>query len=261
MRKYIVIKKIIGWSIIFFILLTINFIGYSGEIKDPKSSLNVEEVKPSNDYFGLEIKWSVENNIDSDISAKITYFNPEVFLTYVNYEAKLKSWSSQEKEQKKQEVLNSLNEYLIFRFFLKSKKNPEYTKIIDSDWQACLIDDLGNKYLPEKIKEEEAELKSSYSGIFYGRIIYVYFPKYNNFNGKPILTKDTRWMKIEISKNSKAKEFKWLFSQQQEGKERTSSYNYFYLCLKVFLLALLILQIFLAWITRPSVALRNIRNI
>jgi len=259
LRKYIVTKKIIGWSIIFFLLLTTNFIGYSEEIKDLESSLNVKESIPSNDYFGLEIKWSVENDIDSDISAKITYFNPEVFLTYVNYEAKVKSWSSQEKERKKQEALNLLNEYLIFRFFLKSKKNPEYTKIINSDWQVCLIDDLGNKYLPEKIEEGEVDLKCSYSGIYYGRIIYMYFPKYHN--GKPVLTKDTRWMKIEISKNSKVKEFKWLFLQQQEGKERTSSYCYFYLYFKAFLVILLILLIFLTWITRPGKALRNIRRI
>ena len=64
MRKYIVTKKIIGWSIIFFLLLTTNFIGYSEEIKDLESSLNVKESIPSNDYFGLEIKWSVENDID-----------------------------------------------------------------------------------------------------------------------------------------------------------------------------------------------------
>ena len=253
MRKDIAIKKIVCYIILF--LLASGFAVYAEEMEGLKPTLDVKEIKPSSGYFGLEIKWSVEEGMGSGISAKMTYMDPEVFLAYVNYEAEKENWSPQEKEEKKKEILNLLKKYLIFRIFLKHQDNTDYTKI--TNWRIFLTDDLGNKYLPEKTEEGKAELKRGFTGPYYGRVSYVYFPKYRASNDKPVLTEVTRWMKIELSQSSKVKEFKWIFFQ--EDIEKRSPY-YFYPYLKAFLVILLILLIFLVWITRPGKALRNTRG-
>ena len=199
--------------------------------------------------------------MDSAISAKVTYMDPELFLASVDHEAESKKWSPQErwtpeeKEEKKKEVLNLLKDYLVFKIFLKHPDDPDYTRI--TDWHVLLVDDLQNKYLPEKIEEGEGELRKGFAGPYYGRISYVYFPKHHASDGKPVLNEGTQWMKIELSQGSKAKEFKWIFFE--EGKEKRSPF-YFYPYLKASLIISLILLIFIVWITRPGKALRNIRS-
>ncbi len=152
--------------------------------------------------------------------------------------------------------LNLLKQYLVFKIFLKHPDNPDYTKI--TDWGILLIDDLQVKYGPERIEEGKAELRRGYAGPYYGRISYAYFPKYRASDEKPVLDEDTQRMKIELSQSSKVKEFEWIFFQ--EGKRERSPY-YFYPYLKASLVILLILLIFIVWITRPGKIPRNIRNI
>lgn len=255
MKKEVLTGKIMIWCIILFLLLG-NSVAYPEQVEGLKPTLNVKDIKPSSDYFGLEIKWSVEKSMGSGVSAKVTYMDPEVFLAYINYEAEEENWSSQEEEKKKKEVLNLLEKYLIFKVFLKHPDDPDYTRI--TNWQIFLIDDFGDRYLPEKIEEGKAELRRGFAGPYYGRISFIYFSKYSASNGKPVLDKNTRWIKIEFSQSSNKsnkKEFKWDFFL--EGKERRSSY-YFYPYLKVSLVILLILLIFLVWVTRPTKARGNI---
>lgn len=247
-------------SVIFFLLAS-SFAAHPDEIEGLRPTLDLENIEPSSGYFGLEIKWSVEKKVGFGISAKVTYMDPELFLASVDHEAESKKWSPQErwtpeeKEEKKKEILNLLKEYLAFKFFLKHPDDPDYTKI--TDWHVLLVDDLQNKYLPEKIEEGEGELRKGFAGPYYGRISYVYFPKHRASDGKPVLDEGTQWMKIELSQGSKAKEFEWIFFE--EGKEGSSFYFYPYL--KASLVILLILLIFIVWITRPGKALRNIRSI
>jgi len=254
------ITKNMVYFIIFFLLAS-SFVAHPDETEPLRPTLDLEHIDPSSGYFGLEIKWSVEKKMDFGISAKVTYMDPELFLASVDHEAESKKWSPQErwtpeqKEEKKKEILNLLREYLAFRIFLKHPDDPDYTKI--TDWHVLLVDDLQNKYSPEKIEEGKGELRKGFAGPYYGRISYAYFPRYRTSDGKPVLHEGTRWMKIELSQSSITKEFEWIFFQ--EGKGERSPF-YFYPYLKASLLVLLILLIFLVWITRPGKALRNIRS-
>ncbi len=246
------IKKIIYLSVLF-ILLALIFVvcAEAEEVEILKPTLDVKEVKPSSDYFGPEIKWSRKKDMGSDISAKIVYMDPEVFLSFVKYESNVKNWSPQKQEGEKKEILNLLNDYLIFKIFINQVKKYGKTDYINNiDWHICLIDDLGNKYFPVKIEKEKVDLISSHFGPCYQQICYLYFSKYNIFSGnEPILAEKTRWMKIELSSNqTKATEFKWDFFRSD--KEKRDSIDYMYL-IKIFILILLISLILLFWISRP----------
>ncbi|RLE13288.1 hypothetical protein DRJ04_04590 [Candidatus Aerophobetes bacterium] len=259
MREKLTLRKDIriGKLVLCIILLWVgSFVAQAQEAEEGLvPTLKIEEAKPSSDYFGLEIKWSIEKDLGSGISAKITYMDPEVYLAYVNYLAKKRNFSPQKKEEKTKEVINLLKEFLIFKVLLKHNDNPDYTKI--TNWKVFLVDDEGNKYSPKKFNEGKAELRRGFAGPYYGRISYLYFSK-TNPDGKPILGENTRWMKIQLSQSSQTNEFKWEFFQQ--GKIQRSPF-YFYPYLKISLVLLLIFLIFLVWITRPGKYIRNIKSI
>jgi len=247
-------KKTLFYLYINFFILVSVYVAYPNEIEMLKPNLEVKEITPSSDYYGLETKWSVAQKMESDISAKVTYMDLEVFLAYGSHEAEKNDYSPQEKEERKKEILHLLEKYLVFKIILKHEENLDYTRI--SNWQVSFIDDGEKEYLPEKIEEGEAELTRGYTGPYYARTSWVYFSKYHDSNSEPVLTKDTRWISLKLSKELKAKELRWVFIQEEEER----SPYYFYPYLKAFLVIVFVLLIFLVWITRPGKAQRNVKS-
>jgi len=270
----IIIHRVVFWSTCFFLATGI-FGCYANEVEKLVPTLSVKEDESSSNYYALIEKWSIEKSLNSVI-VKVTYIDPEVAVASVEYNAekeamgsieghvdlygeKRKQLSSEEKKKKKIEALNLCKKYLLFRISIMHTDNPNHTKITNPNESILLIDELGNKHLPEKVEEGEAEFKKKgFASFFYQRDYDVYFSKYWGSNSKPVLTEDTKWMKIELAVNGTRKGFKWVFSQEEGSVERSP--YYFYPYLKASIVILLILLIGLVWVTSPSKGLQKIKR-
>jgi len=251
------------FQLIFYLSLCLIFLLYvfnvfSQEKKDIlKPNKNAEEIKISSGYFGLEMKWSVINKINSNISVKTAYMDPEILLSYIEYESNKNSWSLNKKEEENKKALKLLNDYLIFKVWInenRNNKNTDSAFIKDVNWNVRLIDDLENEYYPKKIEKKEIELRRGGISSYYQQIINLYFPKYKDISGKPILCDETKWLKIELtSGKTKTQEFEWIFSEDMgsSDKEKISYSNIIDYFAKIILLIVLFLSIILYWKTRP----------
>jgi hypothetical protein len=185
--------------------------------------------------------------------------DPELYLAYIRYKAEKENWSIQEKEQKKEEILNLMKKYLIFKVIRKENNREKLlNEITKAD--VCLIDDSNNKYFPENITNEEANLNKSYSDIFYLATSYLYFPKYQANKNELILKENTKWIKIELKTNGKIKNFEWGFGANNRAENALGVSQSFYSFFKIFLLVLLILQILL-FLTLSILNLKARKNI
>ena len=245
-------KKII-FSIIVLIFFMSSIVVCAEEETVLKPTINLENIEGSSDYFGLELKWRVNYE-----KITVIYMDPELYLAYIRYKAEKENWSIQEKEQKKKKILNLMKKFLIFKVIRKENNREKFNEITKAD--VCLIDDSNNKYFPEDITNEEANLNKSYSDIFYLATSYLYFPKYQANNNELILKENTKWIKIELKTNGKTENFEWVFGVKNSAENTLGVSRSFYSSFKIFLLVLLILQTLL-FLTLSILNLKVKKNI
>jgi len=228
------VKKII-FSLIILIFFMSNIVVCAEEKIALKPTINLENIEETSYYFTLESKWKVD-----DDKITVVYMDPEIYLAYIRYKAEKENWSIEKKEQKKEEILNLMKKYLIFKI-IRRENNCEKLQNGITKTDVCLIDDLSNKYFPENITNEEAYLSKFHSGFFFFATSYLYFPKYQAKKNELILNENTKWIKIELKTNKKTENFEWVFGDIIRAENTLGSDQSF----KIFLLILLILQIIL----------------
>jgi hypothetical protein len=219
-----------------------------GELLNPNIDIDIFECDPLADYYGLELKWCVEKDMDSNVTAKITYMDPEVYLALVNFEAMMQGKTEAETQAIIDEAFNTLKQFLIFRVFTKHAEDPDLTNV--SNWEITLTDDRKDTYSPVKIEEGEAELRKAHAGPYYGRVSFVYFSRYRSSGKKLVLNEETDWVRIKLSNSAEEAMFEWVFSEEalKAEKNPTAFHPYF----KVMLIIVLLFLIILFWITRPK---------
>ncbi len=224
------------------------------EAEQLKPTLEIKELGSVPEYYGLETKWSVEQKMGAGLAAKVTFMNLDVFLAYVENTALAKGYSDQEKQEKREEVMAILRNNLVFKVFLYHEKSGEYTKI--KDWHLALFDDRGKRYQPANVEQGEAVLTRGYSSPYYSRTCWVYFPRTQQPGGEPILSEQTKWIKLRFSKGLKHIDFAWMFTKTREEKSATFFYPY----VKAALTAVLVALVVAVWITRPGRAIRALNK-
>jgi hypothetical protein len=215
---------------------------------EPHVDVDSVEIDPLADYYGLELKWNVEQNMASGITARITYMDPEVYFALVCFEASMQGKSEQEVEEEVEKARALLKKYIVFKVFIKHDDEPEKTVI--GNWKITLLVDNKAEYRPYKTKEGEAELRKAHTGPYYGREAYVYFNRTKSSGKKAILNEDTRAIKIKLSNDSETVEFLWAFCE--EALEGTRCPTAFHPYLKISLVIILGCLIVILWITRPK---------
>ncbi|MBN2325223.1 MAG: hypothetical protein JXQ30_15950 [Spirochaetes bacterium] len=221
---------------------------------EPHIDVESYEFDPLADYFGLELKWYVEQNMASGVIAKITYMDPEVYFALIGFEASMQGKSEGEIEEEVEKARSVLKEYLVFKVFSRHDDDPEKTAI--GNWKITLLIDDKTKYEPDKIEEGEAELRKAHAGPYFGRETFVYFKRTKSSGKKAVLNEDTRSIKLLLSNDAETVEFLWAFCEEAMEVERcpTAFHPYLRIGLVIILGCLIILLL----VTRPGRARRDI---
>jgi hypothetical protein len=246
-KKCNCIKQMIFYMLLIYCISSLMAYAQEGALLKPNIDVDALEVDPLADYYGLELKWSVEKGMNSNVTTKVTYMDPEVYLALVYFDAMMQGSTEEETQAKVDEALNLLEQYLIFRVFTKHDDDPDLTSM--SNWEINLIDDKKDEYSPVKIEEGEAELRKAHAGPYYGRESFVYFSRYRSSGKKLVLNEETRWVRVKLFNSAEDTTFEWVFSEEALKVEKNPSafHPYFRVMLVVVLLSVIIL----IWITRP----------
>jgi hypothetical protein len=220
---------------------------------EPHIDVESYEFDPLSDYFGLELKWHVEQNMASGVIAKITFMDPEVYFALVGFESSMQGKSEQETSEEVEKARALLEEYVVFKVFTRHDDDPEKTAI--GNWKITLLVDDKTKYEPNKIEEGEAELRKAHAGPYYGRESYIYFNRTRSSGKKAVINVDTKSLKLKLSNDSETVEFLWAFCEESLEVQRDPTVFHPYL--RIGLVIILGCLIILLLVTRPGRARRD----